>query len=127
MSENNLQDSIPIDDYVDCVADITITNQVNSKQMEKLFREVVEQAKRYRAQCQTSAATIEGMKHAMELQHKKIHRLRNELDEKSKKLEVSEKSAKSYATKYHRIYNQLKAIVLSAATENNNDNNNDNA
>lgn len=125
MSENNQENSsFPIDDYIGCAVDINIANQMNCKQMEEMFEQIVAKAKQYRNQCLTSDARNESMKKMIIAQWQQIHRLRDKLDEMSKKLELAESMAQTNEVKYNRIFNKLKQIVLDSATDscNNNDN-----
>lgn len=81
-------------------------------------------AKQYQNQCQAADAQAEAMKNVITTQMKKIHSLRDRLDEMSKKLKLAESMAKTNEMKYNRIYNKLKAIVLDSAAESCNDDNN---
>lgn len=129
MSENNAENSsFPIDDYIDYAVDLHIANQLNGKKMDKLFHDIVAKAKEYRNQCRSSDARIESLKQVILAQWQQIHRLRDKLDETSKKLELAESMAKTNETKYNRLYGKLKTIVLDAAADSSNDNeSNDNA
>lgn len=128
MSKNDQENSsvaLSIDDYIECAVDIQIANEMNGKQMDQLFQEIVNKAKQYRNQCQIAEAEVETLKKVLIAQMQKIHSLRDRLDEMSKKLKLAESMAQTNELKYNRIYNKLKAIVLDSAAEScNNDNNN---
>lgn len=116
MSESNVDNSsFPIDDYIEHAVDIQIANQVNGKQMDKLFHDMVAKAKEYRNQCRSSDAKIESMKQMIVAQWQQIRGLRHKLDETSKKLELAESTAKTNEIKYNQLYNKLKTIVLDTA------------
>lgn len=123
MSEGNVDNSsFPIDDYIEHAVDIQIANQVNGKQMDKLFNDMVAKAKEYRNQCRSSDAKIESMKQMIVEQWQQIRGLRHKLDETSKKLELAESTAKTNEIKYNQLYNKLKSIILDTAAADSCDN-----
>lgn len=116
-SNNPENSSFPIDDYIEYAVDINIANQVNGKQMDKLFHEIVAKAKDYQNQCRRSDARVESMKQVILTQWREIRRLRDKLDGTTKKLKLAETTAKTNEIKYNQLYDKLKAIVLNTAAD----------
>lgn len=125
MSESGpAQESIPIDEYVDFAVEIQHANQLNGRQMDEMFKELVAKAKKYQTQCQTLDARVKSMENVILKQWQQFYRLRDKLDETSKKLELAEAKAKANESKYNRIYNRVKAILLDSAIDSGNSDNN---
>lgn len=115
-----------VNDDIQNAVEILGANETNGRNLGRIVHNLGATVAEYQDRWMTAESKVDSMKTVIAKQWHEINLLHRRLDEVSKRMHLAESKALVNETKYKRMYNKLKAILLNTANDAGDDDNNNN-